>query len=333
MKTTKNKRAVTVGLFVAIGLLILIVGVFTLGGQQKKFVKSIDVHAVFDDVAGLQQGNNVWFSGVKIGTVKKIQIAGNQKVNVVLHIEKKAQEFIRHDAKAKIGTDGLIGNKIILIYGGSPTAPQIEEGDNLVVEKAMSTDDMLATLQENNRNLIDITKDFKLVSRRLVEGQGSIGALLADESLFKSLQSTVANLQIAAKNSERLTGGIAEYTAKLQSPNSLAGGLVNDTIVMYNLKAAVAQLNQASTKANELTENLKTTTSQLNKEDNTLGMLLNDKAVAEEFKSVLQNLNSGTQKLDEDLEALQHNFLFRGYFRKKAKRDAQEAKQLSTIKN
>jgi phospholipid/cholesterol/gamma-HCH transport system substrate-binding protein len=331
MKTTKNKRAVTVGIFVAIGLLILVVGIFTLGGQQKKFVKSIDVSAVFDDVGGLQQGNNIWFSGVKIGTVKKIQIAGNERVNVILHIEKKAQEFIRKDAKAKIGTDGLIGNKIILIYGGTPTAPAVEAGDQLAVEKAMSTDDMLATLQENNKNLIDITNDFKKVSRKLANGEGTLGALLTDETLFKSLENTVANLQVAAKNSQRLTGGIADYTAKLQSPNTLAGGLVTDTVIMSNLKEAVAQLNQASTKANELTESLKTTSSQLNNEDNTLGMLLNDKTVAEEFKSVIQNLNSSSVKLDENLEALQHNFLFRRYFRKRAKEDAKQLKESRAV--
>lgn len=327
MKTTKNKRAVTVGIFIALGLLILVVGVFTLGGQQKKFVKSIDVNAAFEDVGGLQQGNNVWFSGVKIGTVKKITIAGNHRVNVILHIEKKAQEFIRRDAKAKLGTDGLIGNKIILIYGGTPTAPAIEAGDNLLVERTLSTDDMMATLQENNKNLIDITTDFKKVSAKLANGEGTLGALLTDQTLFKSLEATVANLQVAAKNSQRLTGGIAEYTAKLQSPNTLAGGLVTDTVIMSNLKEAVAQLNQASTKANELTESLKTTSARLNNEDNTLGMLLNDKGVAEEFKSVIQNLNSSSVKLDENLEALQHNFLFRGYFRKKAKEDAKILKE------
>lgn len=66
-----NKRSVTVGIFVLIGIAILVVGILTLGAQQKAFVKSIRVTSVFDDVGGLQTGNNVWFSGVKIGTVKK----------------------------------------------------------------------------------------------------------------------------------------------------------------------------------------------------------------------------------------------------------------------
>lgn len=74
-----NKRLVTVGIFVLIGIAILVVGILTLGAQQKAFVKSISVTSVFDDVGGLQTGNNVWFSGVKIGTVKRSIFMGNLK--------------------------------------------------------------------------------------------------------------------------------------------------------------------------------------------------------------------------------------------------------------
>jgi phospholipid/cholesterol/gamma-HCH transport system substrate-binding protein len=331
MKTQKNKRAVTVGLFVAVGLIILLVGIFTLGGQQKSFVRAINVNAIFDDVAGLQIGNNIFFSGVKIGTVKKVEFYGESKVRVQLHIEKKAQEFIMKDAKAKIGTDGLIGNKIIVIYGGSTGAEPIEGGETLIVEKAIGTDEMLATLQKNNENLVSITTDFKVVSKRLAEGQGTVGALLQDDKLFKNLEATMANLQIAARNSQKLTGGIAAFAAKLETPGSLADGLVNDTSIMTNLKQAVTQLNQATQGASEFADNLKKSSSQLNDTDNTLGMLLNDEDVGHEFKDLIENLNTSSQKLDENLEALKHNFFFRGYFKKKAKREAKEAKEAKAV--
>ncbi|RYY30753.1 MAG: MCE family protein, partial [Chitinophagaceae bacterium] len=260
-------------------------------------------------------------------TVKKVEFYGNSQVRVRLHIEKKAQEFIRQDARARIGTDGLIGNKIITIYGGTMAEDPIQGGETLIVEKTVSTEDMMATLQENNTNLVAITSDFKKVSKRLAEGEGTIGALLQDETLFKSLQATVANLQVAAKNSQQLTNGIAEFTEQLDNPGSLANGLVNDTTIMSNLQAAVTQLNKAATDASELSGNLKKTSNQLNTKDNMVGMLLNDEEVSAEFKSVMENLNTSTQKLDENMEALQHNFLLRGFFRKKAKREAKEAKQ------
>ena len=93
MSTENNKRSIIVGIFISIGIVIFLVGVFTLGGQQKTFVSSVNLTALFDDVSGLQQGNNVWFSGVKIGTVKKISFFGNSQVKVLMHIDKKAQDL------------------------------------------------------------------------------------------------------------------------------------------------------------------------------------------------------------------------------------------------
>ncbi len=322
MSAEKNKRTVIVGLFVTIGLLILIVGVFTLGGQKKAFAPSIDIQAVFDNVNGLQKGDNVWFSGVKVGVVKSIEFNGSSQIRVIMHIERKAREFIRKDAKAKVGAEGFIGNKLVVIYGGSEKAGPIEGGEHLMVEKTLSTDDMMATLQKNNENLVAITTDFKTVSNRLVNGEGTAGALLTDASLYKSLASTASNLQVAARNSQLLSSRIAEYTAQLEKPGSLANGLVHDTVIMTSLQAAVKQINDAANAAKSFTLNLKTVSDQLRTDNNAAGVLLNDQEAAEDLKAILENLNSGSRKLDEDLEALQHNFLFRGYFRKKAKREA-----------
>ena len=331
MSTESNKRSVIVGVFISIGIVIFLVGVFTLGGQQKTFVSSVNLTALFDDVSGLQQGNNVWFSGVKIGTVKKISFFGKSQVKVLMHIDKKAQDFIRKDAKAKIGSDGLIGNKIIVIYGGTQAAASIESDDTLAVQYSLSTDDIMATLQKNNENLIAITTDFKAVSKRLADGEGTMGALLTDRTLFKSLQATLANLQIAANNSKKLTSSIATYTSKLQSPGSLANGLVNDTVIIKNLQAAVQELHQAAGSANSFTTQLKTVGEQLNNRNNTLGLLLYDEKTAARLKNTMDNLNTGSVKLNDDLEAAQHNIFLRGFFKKKAKQDAKNKIDTSVV--
>src|SRR6478736_6725253 len=99
MKSTNNKRAIIVGIFIFLGIAIFIITVLTLGSQHKTFEKSITIAAIFDDVNGLQKGNNIWFSGVKIGTVKKILLAGNGKVEVDMNIDQNSQQFIRKDAK------------------------------------------------------------------------------------------------------------------------------------------------------------------------------------------------------------------------------------------
>jgi phospholipid/cholesterol/gamma-HCH transport system substrate-binding protein len=219
----------------------------------------------------------------------------------------------------------------VVIYGGTPQAGAIEGGEHLQVERTLSTDDMMATLQKNNENLVAITTDFKTVSNRLATGEGTAGALLTDASLYRSLAKTADNLQMAARNSELLSSRIAQYTAQLGKPGSLANGLVNDTMIMSNLQSAVKQINDAANATHSFTANLKTVSDQLHTNDNALGLLLNDQETAQQMKGIIENLNSGSQKLDEDLEALQHNFLFRRYFKKKARQEAKARQDAKAI--
>lgn len=331
MRAEKNKRTVKVGIFIIVGLAILIVAIFALGGQKRSFVPSLTLHAVFDNVNGLQKGDNVFFSGVKIGTVKVVEFYGTSQVRVTMQIERKVQKYVRRDAKARIGSEGLIGNKIVVIYEGTMQTDMVKGGEDLQVEKAVSTEDIMASLQENNKNLVSITTDFKTVSRRLAEGQGTIGALLTNDTLFQNLKATMANLQVAARNSENLTKSIAAYAAKLQQPGTLAEGLVNDTVIMANLQNAVRQINTAAEDTRTFTQSLQQAGEKLQNGNNAAGLLLNDSVVAGQLREIVTNLNSGSVKLDENLEAMQHNFLLRGFFRKRARQEEQQRKEQAKL--
>lgn len=198
MKAAQNKRVIIVGIFIFLGILIFISGILVLGGQKKTFKKTITMKAIFNDVNGLLDGNNIWFSGVKIGTVKKIQLTDSARVEVEMKIDEESQHLIRKDAKAKIASDGLIGNRIIVIYGGTYTMPAVKSGDTLWVEKPLNTESMMNTLHESNNNLLAITGNLKLISERLAEGQGTIGKLLVNDTLADHLQYTVGTLQEAS---------------------------------------------------------------------------------------------------------------------------------------
>jgi phospholipid/cholesterol/gamma-HCH transport system substrate-binding protein len=228
---TNNKRAVTVGIFILLGLAIFIAGILTLGGQKKTFEKKVSIKAVFSDVGGLQEGNNVWFSGVKIGTIKKMNFTPNSQVEVIMSIESKAQKYIKKDAKAKISSEGFIGNKIVVIYGGTMQSGSVAENDALVVENGLNTDEILATFQQNNKNLVDITGDIKLVSKKLADGQGSIGKLLSDETLVNNLQLAVVSLRQASTNAQQLTSNISDYASRLRTKGSLTNDLITDTVI------------------------------------------------------------------------------------------------------
>jgi len=325
MQTTETKRNVSVGLFIFLGLLIFIVGIFVLGGQQKSFVKSLRINAVFNDVGGLKPGNNVWFSGVKIGTVKTIKFFGSSQVEVSMSIEESAQHYIRKDASAKLSSDGLIGNKIIVLLSGNPKTAEIENGDILHVQKDLSTDDIMKTFQENNENLIGITSNFKKLSADMVKGKGTAGALLADSTLANSFRAIVMNLQKTTSTSAALAGQLKAFSSKLNTKGGLADKMLTDTSVFNKLSATAEQLKQTSAKASAITDNFSKASSKLNSSDNAIGLLLNDPKTADQVKATMGNLQEGSQKLNDDLEALQHNFLLRGFFKKKEKAEAAAA--------
>ena len=334
MKSEPNKRAVIVGLFILIGVVFLLTGVLAVGNLRSTFIKKLHVSAIFDDVNGLQAGNNVWFSGVKIGVVDKLSFYGRSQVKVIIKIDEKSQQFVRKDAKVKISTDGLIGNKIIVIYGGTALVEAVEDGDTLNIEKMTSSDEMMTTLQENNKNLLAITTDFKAISKKMVDGEGTVGKLLKDESLYNSLDVTLASLKRSSANAEKLTAAISDYGNKLNQKGSLANDLVTDTTVFKNVQASARQLKQLTITAAEATSSLKTASNQISKATDNLnnpnapiGMLLYDETSAAHLKTTLQNLATGSHKLDENLRALQDNFLLRRYFKKKDKAAEKALKQ------
>ncbi|WP_025761285.1 MlaD family protein [Dyadobacter tibetensis] len=320
---TREKRSIKVGLFVVLGTLIFVAGVLTIGNMKKLFGSTITVKTIFDDVNGLKSGNNIWYSGVKIGTVKSIRFMNGSQVEVLLNIEDKSKEFIRKNAKAKVSTDGLIGNKIIVIYGGTTKVAPIEDGDEIHVEKVESTEEMISVLSENNKNLLGITSAFKTISKNILEGKGTAGLLLNDERLYNDLDKTLQTLNKAAHNAQNLTASLSAFTGQLNKKGGLANDLVTDTLVMKDVRMAVSNLNETVSGANVMIENLKATSENLkNNKTSPVGVLLNDDQTALNIKRTMENLESSTDKLDENMTALRSNFLFRRYFRKKDKEES-----------
>ncbi len=326
MSTNERKRALTVGLFVLFGLVILIAGILVLGTQQNKFSKNLVVTTFFKDVKGLKVGNNVWFSGVKVGIIKEITFQSIDDVRVVMHIEQKSSDFIREDVVAKLGSDGLIGNAIVSLIGGSEHVPPIRNGDVIKSMGGTDTEAMFATLQTNNENLVEITKNFALLSKQMVEGKGTVGALLTDSTIAISLKNSVGSMNKVMADAQQASNNLALLMNKLNSGQGLIHQLSSDTAVFASLRQSAAQLQGVTQTATALMTNLNQTSQKLNEKDNAVGVLLNDPATANEIKQILSNLNSSTEKLDDNMKALQSNFLFKGYFKKQQKEEEKALK-------
>lgn len=319
MDASENRNSIIVGVFVLLGVSVFVIGILTLGGQQKSFVKSIHISSIFNDVSGLKKGNNVWFSGVKVGTIKNLTFTGPGQVDVVMSIDASTQQYIHRNAGVRISSDGLIGNKIIVIDGGSPQAPIVQDGDVLQSEKLLSTDDVMKTLQQNNQNLLAITTDFKQLSKQILAGKGTVGTLLADSSMGLQLKQTMRNLQAATQSAAQMAVSLNSFSNKMNTKGGFADNLLTDTVTFNRIRASVGRLKEAADNATILTDNLNKASNKLNTTDNALGVLLNDPKAAVKVQSTLDYLQQSSIKLNDDLEAVQHSFLLKGFFKKKEK--------------
>jgi phospholipid/cholesterol/gamma-HCH transport system substrate-binding protein len=322
MNESHNKRAVVVGLFVFVGILFLVGGILIVGNLRETFTNKIEIVTVFDDVSGLQKGNNIWFSGVKIGTVSSLRFQGTSRVEVKMKIDIKTQPYIRKDAMVKTSNDGIIGNKILIIYGGTPQFAEVQEGDTLAVEKTFTSEDMINMLQENNENFLAITSDFKVISKSLANGEGTIGKLLMEDSVYANINSATASLQMASEKAQQLVSSLAIFGSNLNKKGTLAYEFTTDTVVFSSVKTSVLQLQQTVDTAAVFISNLNQAGSNPN---TSIGVLLHDEESGARLKEIIKNLESGSKKLDEDLEAAQHNFLLRGYFKKKEKAEVNDS--------
>lgn len=319
MSEVNTRKRLAVGIFISIGLAILLVTIFTIGGQHKTFVKMFHLHVIFDDVQGLQSGNNIWLSGMKVGTVGRIAFYGNSQVEVVLNVEEKALPHIRKDSKARISTDGLVGNKIVIIDGGSDSAPPIANNDRLNAEHLAGTQEMFATLQASGSNLLEITGNLKAISKKISDGQGTLGQLINDPAIADKMKSSIEHLRTASAGSEAMIANLENFSERLRRSDGLANQLITDTTVFSRLKGAIVQLNLAADQASQFTSSLRTAGQNLNNKTSPVGVLLNDEDAAADLQRTLKNLRVSSKELSDDLEAVQHNFLLRGFFKKKNK--------------
>ena len=323
-QTNTAKRNVLVGLFVLLGLAILAGGILAVGNIHSTFVPKITVTTSFPDVNGLQPGNNVWFSGLKVGTVSNLEFVGESQVRVSLKIDKQTQRYVHKDAMAKLSSDGLIGNKIVVITSGTPGSPSIEDGDVLQTAAEPSTDDMLVMLQESNQDLRAVASDLKSITKQIAAGEGTIGRLLYDDAMADSLSSTTASLAEASQKADKTAAALSNYTSTLNQPGNLLHDVAHDKDVYPALKKTSEGLAAASEDAAAAAKGLRAATTET---DSPAGVLLNDEEAAADLKSTIANLETSSQKLDEDLEAAQHSWPLRGGFKKKAKAEKKAAKE------
>lgn len=191
-------NSIKLGIFVTIGVALFAAGIFFIGQRQQFFGSTFRVKGIFRDISGLQVGNNVRFAGINVGIVEEIEQISDTTVRVDMLIESKTQKFIKKNAKVIIGSDGLMGNKLILISPGSGIAKQIANNDYLETARPVSLDDILIKLKTTSDNAAEITDGLSAIIGNIRSGNGTIGKLFMDTAFAEDLALALSNIKQGA---------------------------------------------------------------------------------------------------------------------------------------
>ena len=325
MNQEEYKRNIKLGAFIIGGITIFLASVFYLGRSNNVFSKTFTVSAIFKNVEGLKEGDNVWLSGVKIGTVKSVQIVSEGQVIITLSLKDKQNEFIKQDATAFIGSDGLVGNKIVVIRPGT-SFKTIEDLDTINSLSPTDTQELINIAKEIGTTTRSITVDLKLISSKINKGEGILGELLHEGPLSSDLRGAISALNAAGNNTKNATAELHKAMAQINNGNGLVTRLLKDTSYVTTFNKALVNVAQVSVDAKKMSGELQKVTAKMNDGDNAIGVLLSDTVFANRLKGTLLNTQSATVKLDQNMEALQHTWPLKKYFKKQKKADAKKTK-------
>ncbi|MDD5360718.1 MAG: MlaD family protein [Ignavibacteria bacterium] len=291
-------KKLIIAVFIVAGIVIFLVAIFVIGSKQNMFTSTMKVNAAFETVSGLLEGSTVRFNGISVGTVDKINIISGNKVVVEMIIVSSVRKFIKRDSQVKIISEGLIGNKIIDITPGGQDVPSVDEGGWLVSIKPVEAEDIMKSLKETGDNASIVTKDLASIVAKVNGGEGTLGQLINNNSLYNGVDSTLRGF-------------------------ALSTGLVNNVLrnVANSVDVITTEVVPMTQKIRSITQDIAEITSKMNSSESVVGTLLTDTNFANNLKSLMRNADQTTANLEQgsfsfsqNMEALKHNFLFKGYF-------------------
>ncbi len=311
----KGIAGVKLGIFIFLGSVLLVIGIFMLGNKEALFKDTYTVKAYFHNIEGLRDGAPVRLSGIDVGAVKEIRIIGDtvSVLEVSMRLLTEIDRFIRKDTYAEIQTEGVVGNKFVSLKMGSSEAEQVEDGGMILSREPVSFADIIQETQGIMAYTKEMTKDLSEIINKVNTGDGTIGKLLNDDSLYYA----AANLTKTADRS--LLSITSELNIVTQQFNKLGAGIES---VVTNVNNVVARLDTLLLGVSE--------------GKGVIGSLLKEGSTQESsFTAILTSLREVTEqsriaasRLAENMEALKHNWLFKSYFEERGYWDAGEYEQL-----
>jgi phospholipid/cholesterol/gamma-HCH transport system substrate-binding protein len=315
-----SNRNLIVGLFMIGGFGLFATGVFVVGDQQRTFGKHVDYYTGFRDVDGLTKGSKVQVGGLDAGEVTDIQVSKPPAsgFSVALRVDRKLQGLIRTDSIVAIETQGVVGETFLSIQPGSPSAAQANPGATLQSQEMVSLSEML---DRGSRVLDTVDSTLKVTSGKLngaldklsgtitntndlvvglKEGRGTVGMLLRDDEVAGQVRQAIAQTKDITTNLDHVSTQAESLMSDFQSRQ-----------LPKKIDETVDVMKDAAGNIDDTTRKIRATVTDLSRPDRE-GLSIGDNV----RESLLQ-ANATTANLEADTEALKHNFLLKGFFRRR----------------
>ncbi len=199
MDTHSPRFMARLGLFITAGFVLFVLAIFLIGRQKNLFDPVIELKANFRNVSGLQVGNNVRFSGINVGTVDNIRIMNDTTIQVDMLIKKSVQAFIKTDCKATIGSEGIIGSRILVITQGSSDARSVKTGNFLSSMEPIETDAIISSLSVTAENIQVMSGQMAEIMFKINNGNGTLARLIEDSTISENINQMIINLKKGTK--------------------------------------------------------------------------------------------------------------------------------------
>ena len=315
MKETLNN--IKLGIFVIAGTVLFIVALYLVGTKKNIFGSNIKIIAKFKNVNGLTEGNNVRFGGIDIGSIEKINLASDSNVLVEMWIAKSAGKFIRKNYTASIGTDGLMGNRLVNIHPEKIKAESISNGDEISTINPLETEEMLKAFNTTGINMKSITENLNAITIKLRENN-AVWEILSKKEIGFKIEDFVNQLNITANKTKGIISRIEDYSIKINDDRSLISKLSGDEY-SKKLNIMLDNFHSLEDSAKYILSEVYQLTRKINYGNGTIPKLLNDTITINEINSAFTQIKKSARVLEEDLEGLKYSFLLKRFFRKKRK--------------
>ncbi len=320
------------GVFIIAGFLVFLFFIIMVSKKKNLFGSAFELKTHFSNLNGLAKGDNVLFSGLQAGTVKRIGIIDDTTIEVGLAIDENLRPFIPNNTTAAVITDGFVGDKIVNLVPGRGDSRHVNDGDELQPALALNKEEILKTLSRTNNNIALITE---IIKNRVVKVDTSaLINLLANRKVADDVLSSLDNLNAATARAKDLTVSLNELVNTAKHGDGPLAVLLTDTSMAGNLRSAVSALKAtavgSSNATNQLNEMIGSLRQDLEGGGGTLQVLLKDTAAANNLKKTMLNVQHGTYSFSEDMEALKHNFFLRGYFKRQERQREKDSLQRAT---